>query len=127
MERVLGNKVGNLSVKALSILTSCQFIMNQTVKYRGAFSRIDYEQSPFFLRDSRASETRASLPADVFWGSFVTHSFLPHGPWGRNECVTIEPQRTSAGRLNASVRENNPTQERRDAVGREKIKIYKNL
>ena len=32
-----------------------------------------------------------SLPADVLWGSFVTHSFLPH--------VTNEPQRTSAGRL----------------------------
>ena len=29
-----------------------------------------------------------SLPADVRWGSFV-----------RNECVTNEPQRTSAGRL----------------------------
>ena len=29
-----------------------------------------------------------SLPADVLWGSFV-----------RNECVTNEPQRTSAGRL----------------------------
>ena len=41
-----------------------------------------------------------SLPADVLWGSFVTHSFLLHGrPWGRNECVTNEPQRTSAGRL----------------------------
>ena len=40
-----------------------------------------------------------SLPADVLWGSFVTHSFLPHGPWGRNECVTNEPQRTSAERL----------------------------
>ena len=38
-----------------------------------------------------------SLPADVLWGSFVTHSFLPYGPWGRNECVTNEPQRTSAG------------------------------
>ena len=23
---------------------------------------------------------RSSLPADVLWGSFVTHSFLPH--WG---------------------------------------------
>ena len=32
-----------------------------------------------------------SLPADVLWGSFVS--------WGRNECVTNEPQRTSAGRL----------------------------
>ena len=39
------------------------------------------------------------LPADIRWGSFVTHSFLPYGPWGRNECVTNEPQRTSAGRL----------------------------
>ena len=33
---------------------------------------------------------RSSLPEDVRWGSFVTHSFL---------CVTNEPQRTSAGRL----------------------------
>ena len=43
----------------------------------------------------------SSLPADVRWGFVVvTHSFLPHGPWGRNECVTTtEPQRTSAGRL----------------------------
>ena len=39
--------------------------------------------------------TRYSPPADVLWGSFVMHSFLPH----RNECVTNEPQRTSAGRL----------------------------
>ena len=38
-----------------------------------------------------------SLPTDVLWGSFITHSFLP--PWGKNECVTNEPQRTSAGRL----------------------------
>ena len=40
------------------------------------------------------SEARdvGSLSADVLWGSFVTH-------WGRNECVTSEPQRTSAGRL----------------------------
>ena len=41
---------------------------------------------------------RASLPADVLWG-FVCHAF---SPWGRNECVTNEPQRTSAGRLSAS-------------------------
>ena len=33
----------------------------------------------------------SSLPADVLWGSFVTHSF--------HECVTNEPQRTSAARL----------------------------
>ena len=38
-----------------------------------------------------------SLPADVPWGPFVSHAFLL--PWGRNECVTNEPQRTSAGRL----------------------------
>ena len=43
--------------------------------------------------------TCLSLPADGLWGSFVTHSSLPHGPWSRNECVTNEPQRTSAGRL----------------------------
>ena len=46
--------------------------------------------------------TCLSLPADVLWGLFVTHSFLPHGPWGRNECATNEPQRTSAGRLHLS-------------------------
>ena len=28
---------------------------------------------------------------------FVCHAFI--SPWGRNECVTNEPQRTSAGRL----------------------------
>ena len=33
-----------------------------------------------------------SLPADVLWGSFITHS-------GRNVFVRNEPQRTSAGRL----------------------------
>ena len=38
-----------------------------------------------------------SLPAVVLWSSFVTHSFLP--PWGRNECVTNESERTSARRL----------------------------
>ena len=32
------------------------------------------------------------------WGTFVTHSFLP------NECVTNEPQRTSAGRPSAGQR-----------------------
>ena len=34
-----------------------------------------------------------AVPADVLWGSFVTHS---------HECVTNEPQRTSAGRLRAA-------------------------
>ena len=44
-----------------------------------------------------------SLPVDVVWCSFVTHSFLPlSAPWGRNECVTNDPQRTSAGRLRFS-------------------------
>ena len=51
---------------------------------------------------------KCSLPGDVLWGSFVTHSFLPHGRLlmtayiyvhQSNECVTNEPQRTSAGRL----------------------------
>ena len=27
------------------------------------------------------------------------HPALADGPWGRNECMTNEPQRTSAGRL----------------------------
>ena len=30
------------------------------------------------------SYTTNSLPADVLWGSFVTHSFLPHGLGLRN-------------------------------------------
>ena len=38
---------------------------------------------------------RISLPADVLWGLFVMHSFLPHG---RNEWAG-ETHRTSAGRL----------------------------
>ena len=25
------------------------------------------------------NDGHSSLPADVLWGSFVTHSFLPHG------------------------------------------------
>ena len=32
---------------------------------------------------------------------FVCHAF---SPWGRNECVTNEPQRTSAGRLGMMIR-----------------------
>ena len=46
--------------------------------------------------------TCLSLPADVLWGLFVTHSFLRHGPWGKNEYVTNEPQRTSVGKLHLS-------------------------
>ena len=42
-----------------------------------------------FTRNLKSS----SLPTDVRWGSFVT----------RNECVTNEPQRTSAGRLTKQV------------------------
>ena len=38
-----------------------------------------------------------SPPADVLWGSFVTHSFV-----GEKWCVTNEPQRTSAGRLHST-------------------------
>ena len=51
-------------------------------------------------RGSTTGVPSPSLPADVLWSSFVTHSFLPNGrPWGRNECVTNKAQRTSAGRL----------------------------
>ena len=44
-----------------------------------------------------------SLPADVLWGLFVTHSFLPHGE--RNEYVTNKPHRTmtKATRLMSSL------------------------
>ena len=69
----------------------------------GHFSTTD----AFFLpprwplrRGSTTGVPSPSLPADVLWSSFVTHSFLPNGrPWGRNECVTNKAQRTSAGRL----------------------------
>ena len=44
---------------------------------------------------SRCELTIRSLPADVPWVLFITHSFL----WGRNECMMNEPRRTSAGRL----------------------------
>ena len=64
----------------------------------------DYFRSiPKFILESPGCCTNlsmhviCSLPADVLWGSFVTHSFLPHG--GTNECVTNKPQRTSAGSL----------------------------
>ena len=32
--------------------------------------------------DHIRSQPTSSLPADVLWGSFVTHSFLPHGERG---------------------------------------------
>ena len=35
--------------------------------------------------------------------------FVCHSPWGRNECVTNEPQRTSAGRLRLSYIRNHQT------------------
>ena len=79
-------------------------VIIQTIS-RGIFNSIiycSYSRNYLIL-------TSSSLPADVLWGSFVTHSFslkvpLPHGPWGRNECVTNEPQRTSAGRLDEQER-----------------------
>ena len=50
------------------------------------------------LYSSYKPRVHHSLPADVLRGAFVAHSFLPHG---KNECVTNEPQMTSAGRLGA--------------------------
>ena len=44
----------------------------------------------------KEDSSKPSLPADVLWGSFVTHSW-------RNECLTNEPQRTSAGRLQQAI------------------------
>ena len=41
-----------------------------------------------------------SLPTDVLGDSL---SRIHFSPWGRNESVTNEPQRTSAGRLIFSV------------------------
>ena len=41
-----------------------------------------------------------SLPADVLWGSFVTHSFL-------HKCVTNEPQRR-LGLLESSLNIKSP-------------------
>ena len=31
------------------------------------------------IRHATQASLVSSLPADVLWGSFVTHSFLPHG------------------------------------------------
>ena len=53
-------------------------------------------------RGSTTGIPSPSLPADVLPPlGLVRHAFIsPHGrPWGRNECVTNEAQRTSAGRL----------------------------
>ena len=44
----------------------------------------------------KEDSSKPSLPADVLWGSFVTHSW-------RNECLTNEPQWTSAGRLQQAI------------------------
>ena len=44
----------------------------------------------------KEDSSKPSLPADVLWGSFVTHSW-------RNECLTNEPQGTSAGRLQQAI------------------------
>ena len=44
----------------------------------------------------KEDSSKPSLPADVLWGFFVTHSW-------RNECLTNEPQRTSAGRLQQAI------------------------
>ena len=44
----------------------------------------------------KEDSSKPSLPADVLWVSFDTHSW-------RNECVKNEPQRTSAGRLQQAI------------------------
>ena len=48
---------------------------------------LDYEWSPFFLRDSRASETRARVkitPREkrLAWGDFHARSTIPEEKWG---------------------------------------------
>ena len=45
---------------------------------------------PLFSKVQISNMLESSLPADVLWGSFIRK---------RNDCVTNEPQRTSAGRL----------------------------
>ena len=59
------------------------------------FSYFQSHESESSCHASRCELTIRSLPTDVPWGLFVTHSFL----WGRNECVTDKPRRTSARRL----------------------------
>ena len=57
-------------------------------------------ESKFTLQTRNVS--LGSLPADVLWASFVTHSFVPHGrPWGEMNAWRTKPKggRTSAGRL----------------------------
>ena len=43
----------------------------------------------------RYNEKWTQPPRRRLWGSFVTHSFLSHGPWGRNEPYTAGLQVTS--------------------------------
>ena len=47
---------------------------------------VEYELSPFFLRDSRASETRASVKTTPTWGDFharsrFARSTIPEEKW----------------------------------------------
>ena len=69
----------------------------KTTKYQGSFRIKGARTYNTLQRIIRQVETLSeykmysnacSLPADIRWGSFVTH-----------ECMTNEPQRTSAGRL----------------------------
>ena len=42
-------------------------------------NKIRLSEKPFFFLLKKLLYGRTSLPADVLLGSFVTHSFLPHG------------------------------------------------
>ena len=66
-----------------SMKLSVSFFVSQTIQLRDY--AIHLMCVFMWLRDMSAYN---SLPADVLWGSL-----------GRNECVTNEPQKTSAGRL----------------------------
>jgi len=64
-------------------------------QFQGHHTRVQRSQTRGILQT--LSKVRGSLPADVLWSSFVTHSLLPH------ECATNEPQRTSARRLSTRL------------------------
>ena len=45
----------------------------------GAVAENSIQGKSIYILGFKLVEIKASLPEDVLWGSFVTHSFLPHG------------------------------------------------
>ena len=60
-------------------------------------AKLDYWSKSHIFRHRSEDPARVDQPLRGRPLGFVCHAFI--SPWGRNECVTNEPQRTSAGRL----------------------------